>query len=87
MAKKPIETISVPSGRGEFINASIWQNDVEQDGERYTTYSVTIEKRYRDKEKQWQTAKSFNANELLEVAYVANQAYEKALQLRSQQSD
>ena len=87
MAKKPIETISVPSGRGGFINASFWENDVDQDVDRYTTASITIEKRYRDKEKQWQTAKSFNANELLELAYVANQAYEKALQLRSQPSE
>jgi hypothetical protein len=84
---KPIETVSVPSGRGAFINASIWANDVEQDGERYTSYSVTIEKRYRDKEKQWQSAKSFDANELLQVAYVASQAYERVLQLRSDQSD
>lgn len=86
MANKPVETISIPSSRGGVINASIWANDVEQDGDRFTTYSVTIERRYRDKEKQWQTAKSFNANELLEVAYVANQAYEKALQMRSDQS-
>ena len=82
---KPIDTISVPSGRGAFINASIWENEVKQDGDTFTTYSVTLEKRYQ-KDGDWKSATGFNANEMLVVAYVANKAYEKALQLRSGQS-
>lgn len=78
---KPIETISIPSGQGATLNASVWENEVEQENKHFTTYSVTIEKRYRDGE-TWKTAKSFNAGELLSVAFVANRAYERALQLR-----
>ena len=85
MAKKPVETISVPSGRGAFINASIWENEVKQDGDTFTTYSVTLEKRYQ-KDDEWKSASSFNANEMLAVGYVANKAYEEVLKLRNQQS-
>ncbi|MEM9585894.1 MAG: hypothetical protein AAGA03_01330 [Planctomycetota bacterium] len=80
---KPIETITVPNGNGGTLTAAVWGNQAEQDGKSYTRYSVTLEKRYRDGD-QWKSAKSFNANELLSVAYLANQAYEKALTLRSQ---
>ena len=82
---KPIDTISVPTGRGAMINASIWGNQVKQDGDTFTTYSVSLEKRYQ-KNGEWQSASSFNANEMLVVAYVANRAYERTLELRSQSS-
>jgi len=83
---KPIDTLSVPAGKGGFINASIWENEVEQDRRRFKTYSVTIEKRYRDGE-QWKTSKSFRAGDLLQVGYLARRAYERALELRSKQAD
>ena len=82
---KPIETISVSSGRGSFINASIWQNENEKDGQRFTTHSVTLEKRYQ-KDGDWHSTKSFNADELLVAAYVANQSYGLIQKLRSQQA-
>ena len=83
---RPIETISIPTGNGGLLNASVWENEVDQDQRHYKTYSVTIERRYRDGE-QWKTSKSFRANELLQVAYLANQAYERALACRSAQGD
>ncbi len=79
----PVETISVPSGKGDFLNASIWENEVERDQKRFKTYAVTIERRYRDGD-QWKTSKSFRAGDLLQVAFLANRAYERALALRSQ---
>ncbi len=82
---KPIETISIPAGKGGFLNASIWENEVEQEGKKFKTYAVTIERRYRDDE-EWKTSKSFRAFDLLQVAYLANQAYERALRLRADQS-
>ena len=82
---KPVDTISIPTGSGSFVNAAIWENEVEQSDQSYTTYSVTIEKRYRDG-KEWKTAKSFNANELLQVAYAAEEAYKRTLQRRESAS-
>lgn len=81
---KPIDSLSVPSGKGAFINAAIWENAVEQDGQRYTTYSVSLEKRYRDG-KEWKTAKSFQSKDLLQVAYVASEAYRRALRFRQEE--
>ena len=80
---KPVETLSVPTGKGALINASIWENEVQQEDQKYCTWSVSIEKRYRDGD-AWKTAKSFKANELLQVAYLATEAYKRALQQRQE---
>jgi hypothetical protein len=76
---KPVNTLSIPTGKGARINASLWENEVEQENQSFTTYSVSIEKRYRDGE-TWKTAKSFKAHELLHVAYLATEAYKQALE-------
>ena len=81
---KPIETISVPTGKGALVNASIWENDVERENQTFTTYSVTVEKRYLDGE-TWKTAKSFKATDLLQLAYVATEAYKLTLRQRQEQ--
>jgi len=81
---KPINTLSIPTGNGARINASLWENEVEKENQSYTTYSVSIEKRYRDGE-TWKTAKSFKTHELLHVAYLATEAYKQALQQRQDQ--
>lgn len=80
---KPIETISAPAAKGAIINASVWENEFEQEGQKYKKYSVSIEKRYQ-KDGAWHTASAFHASELLSVAFVATKAYERSLQLRSQ---
>ena len=80
---KPVETISVPTGQGSYINAAIWENQVEQSEQSYTAYSVTIEKRYRDGD-AWKTSKSFKTHELLQVAHVATEAYKRAIQIRQE---
>lgn len=83
---KPVETLSVPAGKGTTLNASIWENQVERDRQRFTTYSITIERRYRDGE-EWKSSKSFRASELLQVAYLANRAFERTLQLKAAAAD
>ena len=83
---KPVETISVPASRGAYINASIWANENEKDGKKFTTYSVTIEKRYK-KDGDWHSTSSLSADELLTAAYVATKSFEKVSQLRSQPSE
>ena len=78
---KPIETISVPTGRGAFINASIWANEKEKDGNKFTTYSATIEKRYQ-KDGSWHSTSSLNSDELLTAAHVATKSFDKIAELR-----
>ena len=53
------------------IRAAIWHNE----GHRGLWYSVTISRRYRDGDGNWQSADSFNSLELLVVAELARAAF------------
>ncbi len=64
---RPVATIVVGK-----IRANIWQTV----NERGTFHSITFERRYRDKDGKWQTARSFKAGTdvraLIEAAARAN---------------
>jgi len=55
----PIKTF-----RAGQIEAAIWPQEKEQDGRTYVQHSVRIQKRYRDKDGNWQATEYFFPNEL-----------------------
>ena len=58
------------------VYASVWETTRERDGRTTTRYSVTICKRYRDKEGAWRNSTSFFPNDLPRVQYVAGKAFD-----------
>lgn len=61
------------------ITSAIWRN--EKDGRAY--YSATFERRYKDGAGNWQSSSSFNADDLLLLAKVADQAHTEIAKLRA----
>ena len=60
------------------IVAAIWRNE---NSEGKAWYSVTIERRYKDKDGAWQSTGSFGADDLLTVAKVADRAHTEVFRL------
>ena len=58
------------------ISASVWENEVDRDGRRVVRYSVTIEKRYRNRADEWQTSHTYFANDIPRLRLVLAKAYE-----------
>ena len=77
--KAPVHTISLPAGKGAQIQASIWENQVNGDNGSFTSYSVTVVRRYMDGD-SWKSANGFRHADLLLVAKAAEMAYEAILQ-------
>ena len=67
------------------ISASIWANTRTVNSETVKFYSVTIYKAYKAGE-DWNHTNSFDIENLLKVALVANEAY-KYIRLKSADSD
>lgn len=63
---KPIHTIRLSS-----IQAAIWSNP----GQHGPFYNVTIDRRFRDANEQWQSSSSFGRDDLLIVAKLADAAH------------
>jgi len=69
------------------IQAAIWANT---DAEGRTRYSVTVERRYRDAEGNWQSTGSFGRDECLTLAKVvdlANSRIHEMSRRRPEQSE
>lgn len=73
-AKPPVAKI-----RLGLINASIWQRNTGED----VFYSVSFERRYRDKQGQWHSTQSYNADDLLTLSKLADQAHTEIAKLRA----
>ncbi len=70
---KPVKTFRCKGG----ITAAVWQNEVERDGKTFTRFSVTLEKRYRDRNHgAWRTSSSMFAEDLPKAQLVLAKAYE-----------
>jgi hypothetical protein len=73
-SKKPISKISLYP-----VSAAIWRNQ----NEKGASYSVTFERSYKDDKGKWQSSATFNANELLLLAKLADQAHTEIYNLRA----
>lgn len=71
--KKPAAKISIHP-----VSAAIWRNQ----NQKGVFYSVTFERSYKDDAGKWQTSSTFNANDLLLLAKVADQAHSEIVKLR-----
>lgn len=65
--------------RAGLINADIWQRTTDE----AVFYSVSFERRYRNAKGDWQSTRSFNHDDLLALAKLANDAHSKISTLRS----
>ena len=63
--------------RAGAISVSIFENTGKgRNGEARTFSSVVLQKRYKDKQGDWQTSGSLNVNDLPKAAMLLNKAYE-----------
>ena len=59
------------------ITATVWQNQGKgRDGEAVAYRTVSLQRRYKDKNGVWQSANSFRVNDLPKAALVLQKAYE-----------
>ena len=62
---KPTISMNLPVPGGGQIQAAVWENEQTKDGEAFTSFGVTIQRRYYDDdEKAWKSAKGFQENDL-----------------------
>ena len=66
------------------IVATIWQNQQKINGNDVTVSSVKLEKRYKDKEGNWQSASSLAVNDIPKARLVLAEAY-KYLTMKQEQ--
>lgn len=83
--KRSSETNKPPVARLRIglIAASIWGRDTDNG----SFYSVSFERRYKDAHDEWQSTHSYNADDLLILAKLADQAHSRILELQTEEAE
>ena len=57
-------------------NASVFVNEYQRGEKTFQVRTVSFQRRYRDKNGEWQTANSLNVNDIPKAMLVLHKAYE-----------
>ena len=57
------------------VEAAVFVNEIEKGGKTFTLKKVSIQKRYRDADGNWNSTNSYDANDLPKLRLVADEAY------------
>lgn len=76
-SKPPVATL-----RDGLVYAKIWERHTEKGA----FYSVSFERRYKGKDEQWASTYSFNREDLLALAKLADQAHTEIGRLQTQEA-
>jgi DNA-binding SARP family transcriptional activator len=58
------------------IQVAIWENSAESNGENSLYKTVSIQKRYKDKQNQWKSSSSLKPNDVPKAVLALQKAYE-----------
>ena len=62
-----------------LVSSALWSNDVQVKGKTVTILKATVQRRYKNKEGDWQSSGSFSRNEIPLAIYCLQQAFETML--------
>lgn len=59
------------------ISATVWKNKgTDKEGKETEFRTISIDRRYQDKNEEWKSTSSMRINDLPKIVLVANKAYE-----------
>ena len=74
--KKP--TTKFKAGR---VSTALWENEITtKTGGKATVLKATVQRRYRDKDGNWQSSGSFSRNEIPLAIYCLQKAFDKIIE-------
>ncbi len=69
------------------VSAALWENQVEIKGKTVTLLKTTIQRRYRDRDGNWQSSNSFGRNEIPLAIYCLQKVFDKIIEKQKEGSN
>ena len=66
------------------VASALWENQVQVKGAAVTILKATVQRRYRDKSGNWQSSGSFSRNEIPLAIHCLQKAFEKIIEIQSE---
>ena len=67
------------------VSSAVWKNQIQVKGANVEILKATVQRRYKDKEGNWQSSRSFARNEIPLVIHCLQQAFEKIIELQNEE--
>jgi len=81
------QQLPVAKFRAGQISSAVWRNQIQVKGKAVTILEATVQRRYKDKEGNWQSSGSFSRNEIPLAIHCLQQAFEKIIETQHEDSD
>jgi hypothetical protein len=65
------------------VSSAVWENQIMSQGKVLKILKATIQRRYKDKNGQWQSTTSFNRNEISLAVHCLQQALTKIIEIQN----
>ena len=66
------------------VSSALWENQVQVKGTTVTMLKATVQRRYKDRNGEWQSSQSFGRNEIPLAIHCLQKAFEKIIELQSE---
>ena len=80
------QQLPVAKFRAGQISSAVWRNQIQIKGKVVMVLKATVQRRYKDKEGNWQSSGSFSRNEIPLAIHCLQQAFEKIIETQHEDS-
>jgi hypothetical protein len=81
------QQMPVAKFRAGQIASAVWRNEIQVKGKAVTILKATVQRRYKDRDGNWQSSGSFARNEIPLAIHCLQQAFEKIIETQQEDSD
>ena len=81
------QQLPVAKFRAGQVSAALWENHVQVKGADVAMLKATVQRRYKDRDGQWQSSASFGRNEIPLAIYCLQKAFEKIIEKEKDEAD
>ena len=81
------QQMPVAKFRAGQVASAVWQNTIQVKGKAITVLKATVQRRYKDKDGNWQSSGSLGRNEIPLAIYCLQKAFEKIIETQHEDSD
>ena len=80
------QQLPVAKFRAGQVSTAIWANEVQMPRGAVKILKATIQRRYKDKNGEWQSSGSFSRNEIPLAIHCLQKAFERIIELQNEES-
>ena len=80
------QQMTVAKFKAGQVSSALWENQVQVKGAAVTILKATVQRRFKGRDGEWQSSGSFSRNEIPLAIHCLQKAFEKIIEMQSEDS-